>query len=62
MNESPKATVYIGCFECDAEDEFVGFVDDYGDAHFPCHHCGREFVVSEWDLFFDDEEEEDEEE
>jgi len=60
MNESQeKATVYTGCFECDTEDEFTGFVDDLGVAHFPCLHCKQEFTISDWDSFFYNEEEDD---
>lgn len=52
----PKVTVSTGCFECDAEDEFTGFVDTTGVAHFPCPHCNRTFTIADWDTFFDAEE------
>ena len=52
----PMVTVYTGCFECDAEDEFSGFVDSLGVAHFYCPQGRHWFTIADWDTFFDAEE------
>lgn len=39
-----SATIYTGCQNCDAEDEFTGKVlEDI--AYFPCPHCREVFTL-----------------